>query len=118
MRHTLPFNPSSSARACMAFTQKSMCSSSGIPSSCAPSTISWRFTERAKALSFIFFFTEATSTSDRNGLHAEVDVLVERDPQLLRAIDNFLAVHGAREGFVLHLLFHRGHVHFRSQERR
>ena len=26
--------------------------------------MSWRFTERAKALSFIFFFTDAESTSN------------------------------------------------------
>jgi len=39
-----------------------------------------------------------------HGLYAEVDVLVERHAQLLRAIDNFLTVYGAREGFVLHLL--------------
>jgi len=35
----------------MAFTQKSMCSSSGTPSSCAPCTMSWR----ANALSLAFF---------------------------------------------------------------
>ena len=34
------------------------------------------------------------------------------DAQFLRALDDFLAVHRAGEGLVLHLLLHRGHVHF------
>ena len=40
-----------------------MISSNGIPSSSAPWMMSSRFTARANALSFIFFFTELTSTS-------------------------------------------------------
>ena len=60
---SFPARPSSSARACIAFTQNSTCSSSGTPSSCAPCMMSCRLTLRANALSFIFFFTDATSTS-------------------------------------------------------
>src|SRR5436305_1317671 len=44
----------------MASRQKAMCSSSSIPISRAPSSISWRLTERAKALSFIFFRRDFT----------------------------------------------------------
>src|SRR5437588_540362 len=40
-----------------------MCSSSGMPISSAPLTISSRRTPFANALSFIFFLTDATSTS-------------------------------------------------------
>ena len=59
-----PARPSSAARACIALTQNAMCSFERTPSSCAPSMMSWRLTLRAKALSFIFFFTDATSTSN------------------------------------------------------
>lgn len=52
-----------SASAFSAVMTPSITSSNGIPSSAAPRTMSSRFTARAKALSFIFFFTEATSTS-------------------------------------------------------
>ena len=58
-----PARPSSAARACIALMQKSTCSSNGTPSSSAPATMSWRLTLRAKALSFIFFLTDAASTS-------------------------------------------------------
>jgi hypothetical protein len=39
-----------------------------------------------------------------HGFHAEIDVLFERRAQLLRALDDFLAVHRAGEGFVLGFL--------------
>src|SRR5579871_2792152 len=47
----------------MASMQKAMCSSSGTPSNCAPFVTSSRLTPRAKALSFIRFFTELASKS-------------------------------------------------------
>ena len=59
----VPASPSLSASACSAAITPSITSSSGIPNSAAPRTMSSRFTARANALSFIFFFTEATSTS-------------------------------------------------------
>src|ERR1051326_215901 len=45
-------------------------------------------------------------------LDAEVNVLLQRDTQLLRAVDDVLAVHAAREGLVLHLLLDAGYIYF------
>ena len=41
-------------------------------------------------------------------------MLFERHAQFLSAFDNVLPVDAAREGFVLHLLFHAGGVHFKD----
>src|ERR1041384_49846 len=58
-----PANPKRSASACKATITPLITSSTGMPSSAAPRVMSSRFTARANALSFIFFFTEATSPS-------------------------------------------------------
>src|SRR5579864_5457457 len=59
----LPSRPSSLAIGLSASMQKAMCSSRSTPKSFAPLTMSSRFTLRAKALSFILFRTDFTSTS-------------------------------------------------------
>ena len=59
----MPANPNASEFFCMAAMQKAMWSSSGTPSSSAPLVMSSRLTPLAKALSFIFLRTPATSTS-------------------------------------------------------
>src|SRR5450432_115509 len=56
----LPRRFRASAFSRMALMQKAMCSSRGMPSSSAPLRTSSRLTPRAKALSFILFFTEST----------------------------------------------------------
>jgi len=63
VRYAVPASPSRSASALRASITCAMTSSSVIPSSSAPWIMSSRLTARAKALSFIFFFTARTSTS-------------------------------------------------------
>lgn len=59
----VPARPSRSATSLIAAITSVVSSSNGIAMSSAPLSIISRLTARAKALSFIFFFTEVTSTS-------------------------------------------------------
>src|ERR1044072_3577744 len=71
--------------------QNAMCSSSGTPSSSAPWRTSSRFTPRANALSFSFFFTEETSRSLKL-LDGRTSAHATRNPHSSSTANNVFAI--------------------------